>query len=343
MISLKKKQTQLIFDYAVGIADQKDKPEVERLISENPEAKILHSKFRKHFDRLDCWKIEGCPDELVESTLSIIDNSLDRTHEHYNLGKLLEKEQNNNSTVPFWRNSVETIAAAAAIIFAAAVLIAPVKYTRHLYWKTVCQSQLSSISNGLNSYRNDNENRTPSVTSLAGQPWWKVGYQGEENYSNTRNAWTLAKQGYVNPKSFVCPGARDGQELDFNGKKAEDFYDFPSRKYITYSFRIKCSKDNPNYDNSRRVLIADVNPIFSNLPENYSSSLKIELNDKLKNTNSPNHSGNGQNILFCDGSVNFKKTRHTGFSNDDIFTLRNVNVYEGNEVPVLSTDAFLAP
>ena len=71
--------------------------------------------------------------------------------------------------------------------------------------------------------------------------------------------------------------------------------------------------------------------------------LRIQLNKDLLHLNSNNHNRRGQNILFCDGSVSFVKTRRIGISEDDIFTLWNTDVYQGVEVPSCETDAFLAP
>lgn len=343
MSALNKEQKQQIFDYSLGISNQQDSPRIERLISENPEASELYLKFKTQFGKLDEWKVETCPDDLVEKTLANINQHAG--HSSYQLGKLIEKEQDRDSTekIHSWSNFGETIAVAAVLIFAAAVFIAPLKYARHIYWKNTCESQLSAISTGLNNYRHDYNGQMPSVVVAGGQPWWKIGYQGAENYSNTRNAWLLAKHGYVEADNFVCPAARDGQQIALDPQEIKEYHDFPGRKYITYSFRIKCDRDNPNLSTSRKVLIADVNPIFDDVPRPQTESFRVELNRKLRNTNSPNHNQKGQNILFADGSVLFTNTRKVGLSDDDIFTLQNIDVYEGNEVPSDVSDAFLAP
>jgi prepilin-type processing-associated H-X9-DG protein len=342
MSALNKEQKQQIFDYSLGITNQEDNPKIERLIQENPEASDLHLKFKTQFSRLEEWEVESCPDNLVEKTLSKVNQHT--SQESYQLGKLIEKEQNRD-TVKFssWGNLGETIAVAAVLIFAAAVFIAPLKYARHIYWKNICESQLSSISNGLNNYRNDYNGQMPSVAAMGGQPWWKIGYQGTENYSNTRNAWLLAKKGYVKPETFVCAAARNGQQIDFDSTEIQKYHDFPGRKYITYSFRIRCSKDNPNLLNGERVLVADMNPVFDDVPRPQSESFRVELDKKLRSANSPNHNEAGQNVLFCDGSVRFTDKRSIGLSDDDIFTLQNIDIYEGNEVPSDVSDAFLAP
>ena len=89
--------------------------------------------------------------------------------------------------------------------------------------------------------------------------------------------------------------------------------------------------------------MADSNPLFEELPSDFSKSFKLRLTRKLLTLNSVNHNRRGQNVLFGDGRVEFLKTRHIGISEDDIFTLQHTDVYNGCEMPSCETDFFLAP
>jgi len=93
----------------------------------------------------------------------------------------------------------------------------------------------------------------------------------------------------------------------------------------------------------RKVLMADLSPLFEKLPDDYTKSLRLRLDKKLLTINSNNHNRRGQNVLFGDGRVEFLKTRHIGISKDDIFTLQDTDIYQGCEVPSCETDFFLAP
>jgi hypothetical protein len=204
--------------------------------------------------------------------------------------------------------------------------------------------QLQRIGQGINSYSSDHDGQLPAVATVTGAPWWKVGYQGKENYSNTRAIWLLPKGGYVNPADFICPGRIHGcQTLQLNPSQVQNYNDFPSRKYVTYSFRIRCSKPGEESPGGKKVLIADMNPLFEKLPDDFSKPLKLQLDKDLLSLNSINHNRRGQNVMFCDGSAAFVKVRNIGTSEDDIFTLQNTNTYEGTEMPSCETDAFLAP
>jgi prepilin-type processing-associated H-X9-DG protein len=133
----------------------------------------------------------------------------------------------------------------------------------------------------------------------------------------------------------MCPVRKTDCTFSCNPK---DYNDFPSRKLVTYSFRIGCPKGAA--ETGRQVIVADMSPVFETLP---SPSEPINISDELLKRNSANHSGRGQNVLFCDGSVQFVKSRKVGPSLDDIFTIQNTIAYQGTEMPSSEADAFLAP
>jgi hypothetical protein len=243
----------------------------------------------------------------------------------------------------FWKNLGEIAAAAAVIVFIAGVAIAPLNLARQKSWQQACLMQLQRIGQGISSYSTDHEGRLPAVATAVGDPWWKVGYQGKENYSNTRNVWLLVKGEYVKPADFICPGRSRCQIVQLDPSQIQNYNDFPSKKYITYSCRIRCSKAGQASPRGRRVLVADANPLFERLPDDYSKQLKLEPNIDSLMLNSINHNSRGQNVLYCDGSTEFVTSRQIGSSADDIFTLQDTATYKGVEVPSCETDAFLAP
>jgi len=343
MISLTDQQKQLIFGYCMGVISDEEVIRAEQLIAENVLAEQFYSKIKTTLSPLDSLEPQDCPDELAEGTLWRL-NNLARSSQ-LRLERLLVEEQEKSPRLAsrFWPNLGQLVATAAVIIFLSGAVIGPLSAARQNYWNQRCQMQLKRIWQGMNNYVSDHNGRQPAVATAAGDPWWKVGYQGDENHSNTRHIWLLAKDGYVNPTDFVCPAKRQGRALQFDTSKVKDYNDFPARRYITYSFRIKCNKATDASCSDRHALISDLNPLFEKLPKNYSDKMKLQLSSSLINSNSNNHNGRGQNILFSDGGVKFTKQRRIGVAADDIFTLRDIKVYKGYEVPSCETDAFLAP
>lgn len=346
MSSLNNEQKQLLFDYCLGLTSQKETAEAEVLISRNEEAAEIHSKLKAALSPLDSLTPEPCPDELTERTVGRL-NNLARSSQ-LRLEQLLTAEQ----TLPvatktrLWWNLGKVAAAAAVIFIVLGTWFAPLNYARQKYRQYQCQMGLGRIFRGVQRYSSDHNGNMPAVASPAGSPWWKVGYRGKENYSNTRNMWLLVKGNYVRPAVFVCPGKRQKLTIQLKPSVVQTYNDFPARNYITYSVRIRCSKSTGPQAQSRRILISDLSPLFENLPQNYSKPFKLELDQKLLTRNSINHNRHGQNVLFGDGRVKFIKKRYTDISNDDIFTLQGMCVggkVQGCETPSCETDTFLAP
>ena len=346
MTPLNSDQKKLIFDYCFGLTSPQQSIEAETLIKSNEQASVIYNKIQASLEPLNSIEPESCPDSLAERTVwrlkSVANSSQDQ------LQKLLTSEQNREFTarsrhgVGFGRR----LATAAVLMIVGSLLVTTFRavsgYTRYHSMRQQCQRQQSSIFQGLHNYISDHDGQHPTVATSAGDPWWKVGHQGNENHSNTRRIYLLVKEGYVEePSNFVCPACEYGEKNLMTTAELRKFKDFPSRRFVTYSFQISCRKTQNGKLLCRNVIMADWNPLFEKLPEDFSKELNLHLNKKLLSLNSNNHNRRGQNVLFGDGRVEFMKTRFIGI--DDIFTLRDTDVYQGCELPSCETDFFLAP
>jgi hypothetical protein len=342
MALLNNEQKHLLFDYSLGLASQEEILRAESIISSSREAADLYARFKAGLSILETIEIEDCPDDLAERTIAGLCNAAGSSQQR--LTQLLAAEQ--TKTISFrsrlWRNLGQITAAAAIIVIVTGVMMGPLKVMRSKSIQQKCQMQLSNVFKGFESYVSEH-GKMPAVVHTKGEPWWKVGYQGRENHSNTRPVWLLVKNGYVNADDFTCPGRRSSCVVGLSKAQLKNYNDFPSRKYINYSFRIMCRMPQGARLRSGRVLVADMNPLFDQLPNDFSKPLILQINKNLLTANSPNHKGRGQNVLFGDGSCRFVKKRNVEISADDIFTLQNTQVYKGIEVPACVNDAFLAP
>ncbi len=346
MTSLNNLQKQLLFDYCIGLTSEQQAAEAKALISSSKEAAELYSKLQSALSPLDSSEPEPCPDDLAERTILRLKELANSSHDQ--LEHLLATEQTRTVTTKagFWHNFNHVISVAAVILLVAGILIPSLSFARQYVYKCRCQNQLKDIFSGLSNYTEDNDGQLPTVAAATGSPWWKVGYQGKENHSNTRPVWLLVKGNYVKPASFVCPGSRQGRSLQLNESQIQKYNDFPTRKHITYSFRIRCINAKKGRLVCSKVLMADSNPLSERLPSDFSKTFKLLVDEELMTLNSNNHKRRGQNVLFGDGCVEFAKTRRTGVSEDDIFALQEMSCgseMKGYEVPSCETDAFLAP
>lgn len=343
MSPLNNEQKQLLFDYCIGLTSQKETAEAEALISANKEAAEIHSRLKAAIAPLDSLEPEPCPNELVEHTILRVNNLADSSQRQ--LRQLLAGEQTRNVVTKsqLWWNLGKIAAAAAVFMLIVGVLVPTLGFARQRYRQQRCQMQMGGIFQGLSNYISDHDDQSPAVATTAGAPWWKVGDQGRENHSNTRHIYLLPKGGYVELSNFVCPGCKGEKPLQLTDSQIKRLKDFPSRRYVTYSFQIRCHRTGNGKLLCRKVLMADWNPLFEQLPEDFSGEFQLHLSRESLTLNSNNHNRRGQNVLFGDGRVEFLKTRFIGIAKDDIFTLQDTDVYQGCEVPSCEADSFLAP
>jgi hypothetical protein len=348
MTPLNSQQKQLLFDYSLGLTSEQENAEAEGLLASSQEASAICQTIRAALSPLDSLEPEICPDTLAERTIGRLQERARAMSGADRLEELLAAESAGPSVikVPFWRNWGDIAAVAAVLVLFVGVLLPTLSFARQKYWQSRCQAQLGGIYKGLANYVADNNGQMPSVAMAPGSPWWKVGYQGAENHSNTRRAWPLVQQGYVPLERFVCAGRRESRKLRYDTIKVENYNDFPGRAYIHYSIRLGCPQSQSQGLTLKRVIFADLNPISERLPTTYSEPFRLRLSPDLLTANSANHSGRGQNTLCCDGSVEFVRVRHTSFSDDDFYTLTEMSdgcEVTGCEVPSCETDAFLVP
>ena len=343
MSPLNNQQKQLLFDYCIGLTSAKQTAEAEALISSNAGASEIHSKLKSALAPLASIRPEPCPDDLAERTILRLNNFARSSQ--LQLQQLLAGEQARGTAFrsPFWRSLGKMAAAAAVFLIALGTFHTSSNYARHRYYRNRCQAQLGSIFRGLSNYISDYDDKLPTVATVAGAPWWKVGYQGKENHSNTRHIWLLVKGDYVDQAIFICPGGKQKIIVRFEPSEVQKHNDFLYREQITYSFRICSNRSAKRTAPSRRPLMSDLNTVFEMLPRDYSTQLGIPLDKDRSTLNSINHNRRGQNILFDDGCVEFCKKRCIGTINDDPFTLQNTNTYNGTEVPSCEEDSLLAP
>jgi hypothetical protein len=142
--------------------------------------------------------------------------------------------------------------------------------------------------------------------------------------STTRNLWTLVRIGGSTPASFICPESNDEKNDEEN---PQDYWDFRRDSEVSYGYQVpygKAGKPSAEGDRST-VLAADKGPYGAALeagklnPGVPRPSLKAPAKD-WQSWNSPNHMGEGQNVLYADGRVDWANTPLAGVKSDNIYT-----------------------
>lgn len=351
MISLNEGQRDLLLDYCFGCASEVNIEAARQLLSSNSGAVEFCEKLQHSLSLLKHLHNEDCPAHLVE-------NTIDRLHRHHTalssqerLAELLDAEQSRVITArpSFWRSLSEIATTAAAILIIAAVFFPVTTSMRNKARLIQCNANLSGIGQSISRYANDHSNALPAVATVAGAPWWKVGAKGEQNQSNTRHLWLLVKEKYAKPDRFTCPGRRCKKRPPLDQNMIAEINDFPSRKYIGYSFRLINDESGRKLVGQSVPIMADANPIFEGCVDRQLECYErrefnpVKLCAKLLQANSKNHRGKGQNVMFSDGSIRFMKNRMADELNDDIFTIKDRQTYRGVESPISAVDIFLVP
>jgi hypothetical protein len=142
--------------------------------------------------------------------------------------------------------------------------------------------------------------------------------------SPTRCLWTLVRIRAVSPKSFVCPSSDDEANDEDN---PQNYHDFRKYSEVSYGYQVpfgKYGRPSGNADQDM-ALVADRGPYSAALEAGKKHPGVPKLT--TKNTpqewepfNSPNHGGEGQNVMYPDGHADFVMTPLAGVMHDNIYT-----------------------
>ncbi|MFO0858284.1 MAG: hypothetical protein U0640_13125 [Phycisphaerales bacterium] len=187
----------------------------------------------------------------------------------------------------------------AAVLLIGASVVWPVMSTYRTHSdRQGCEANFGSVASALGAYANDYKGSMPMASaSLAGLPWWNVGKDPAQ--SNSANLYTLARTKYTGLPQLSCDG---------NGKCRRDIdasaMDWPSIENVSYSYFVMFGRARPNLAEvakqpSQTIVLADRSPVI----------LRAIAGQQIYPfENSPNHGGDGQNVLRLDGSAMWMAT-----------------------------------
>ncbi len=261
-----------------------------------------------------------------------------------------------------------------AIIAILLTILAPSTVTAlKLARRNGCKTQLHAIGRALAQYAHSNNSRGPAVDLNGGNCTAEVGKNRNKDphdassRSNSANLWMLWYGEYADINVFICPSADHDKEKNLvqpNGNKYTDFSSGNKRRSISYGYQVpyesKSSADITapgawtSITESGVVIAADRSP-YLNSDGSWASSPSITDwrnannldDDDIEAGNSPNHHGEGQNVLYAGSNVNWSDRADVGIENDNIYTAasgkKDTDQQGEMDVPNSEVDSMIAP
>jgi prepilin-type processing-associated H-X9-DG protein len=192
-----------------------------------------------------------------------------------------------------------------------------------------CASNLRQIGQGIQMYANENKGNFPRTVydDVGGTPTeytapdasnpFEPGGPGPNDV--TAALFLLLRTQDLTSEIFICPTSQ-GERLTFDGKDVSKVSNFPSGLHLTYSYTNPYPTPEAvkqgfklNYElTSDFAIAADINPGPPGVVNVKPTSTRREMST----ANSGNHNGDGQNVLYADGHVEFQNTPFCGMMRD---------------------------
>jgi hypothetical protein len=340
MSDLDFEQQELIFDYCIGLSDPADVIRAQELIASDIRAAELRDTFQEALAPLTYLPPELCPEDLANRTI----RRLSELPPPRTVGEQTPARVIRPNFLRRASNTAGVVVTAAAVVFIIGVAMRASNLMRHRYHNQMCRQQLSDIYRALDLYTADYEGALPVVARAEGSLWHRIGDQTPQAVSNTRPLFLLLAHGYTDrAEDFICCSRA---LKDIPHLKRADFQthrDFPSRRYVTYSYRLMPHPKVTKAVFGARPLLADMNPHFETLLLQPDRERPLRFDRQAAGLNSLNHKRRGQNILSGDGHAHYARSRFIEDESDDIYTLENHSLGGCRNLPTCLDDAFLAP
>jgi len=347
---------QRLLDYHLNLDDPDQRRQTQEMLTSDQQARSLSDALRRTLKPLSSWPDEPAPQGLAKRTMQFIGrHDQGRIMAEASAALVGRRDSRKATSMPSsykenrtrWiLGNLRDLVTAAACILLVVMVARPVSHRmRQLNQQVACASNMKSIGTALNQYALDYQGYLPFVEYQPGAFWWSIGKADKKHAPNTRNVYLIIRRNYVSPKDFLCPGSprQPARRLPEDLETLKNRQDFPNRDHIHYSFKLILDKTRLDSNQSPSAgIMGDLNPHFSEFDSTQRQILDLTTDPSLLQKNSPNHGGTGQNLLYPDGRVSFYQARHLAPTLDDIYTMKGIYRYKGNERPD-SNDILFAP
>jgi prepilin-type processing-associated H-X9-DG protein len=188
-----------------------------------------------------------------------------------------------------------------------------------------CASNLRQIGQAIQMYAIDNGGSLPRAAydGSGGAPTEYTNWQAADPFGRgapgpndvTAALFLLVRTLPLMPEALVCPTAAGAEPWDFGGQTARQVSNLPGRQFLSYSYHnvyiapgVPLPAVSTPAADATFALAADMNPGGAAVLSVTPTSGRPEMS----RANSPNHNGDGQNVLYADGHVEYQVTVFCG-------------------------------
>jgi prepilin-type N-terminal cleavage/methylation domain-containing protein/prepilin-type processing-associated H-X9-DG protein len=252
---------------------------------------------------------------------------------------------------------IEILVVLAIIMILMGILLGTIEHARHQAYIADCASNLRQIGQALELYAGANHGNYPRTTYVAGAPLVEdsgaaaadpFGPGGPSANDITAPLFLLMRAEKLPPVILYCP------YNDVNAFEPEPANPQTHSNFTDYKKNLGYSYANPYPDQAAALagyrlgtkcsaefaVAADLNPGVRGVNDDVNAPSLGSPTALMKKANSDNHEKDGQNVLYGDGHVDWKKTCFAGMTNDNIYNNKSKQVEAS---PVDNADSVLLP
>jgi len=318
----------LLLALHLGQLNPEERANLETAMAQQPELQARSERLGKILRPLDHWAVSTGPASLPEKVLRHISR-------HRTVSASSEAVSSSQGSRIRFVPMRDLLAAAACLALLVSVMLPGFRGARTHSQQVVCANNLGSLHTGLLIYRQGSGESLPYAGEVRGSSWLPTSAESVPFASNSRHLFLLLKEnGGAKPSDFVCPSRPEAQAMAVD--EVAHRTDFASARNVSYdSWNLAGASPNLRPVDPDLVYLSDANPLF--VGGRFHPALDPDR------TNSPAHSGRGQNVMLLGGHSEMLRSPIYGPRRDNLWTIEGVRYYNGTEKPDRAGDAFLVP